>query len=884
MKRKKISIIGALVLGLVMSGCGSVATRLEPNRLNAVETVTGTINFGSAAGSTNVNSASKTGDDSLGNTWTITTTGTTSFTPNASYSQIGSSNKPASTISFTTTLSEEQTIKSFSAKFGGFNGTAGSIELLVGTTSVGSGSLNAGSDVTVSKTGDDVAGTVLTINVSSIAKGVKAYYISYSYDVTVDNPVTKYNVTFKSESGETLATEVVNEGSLIQNAPTATKDSDTQNQIRYSFTSWCTVSDPENPDIENGTDFDLETPITSDLVLFPKFAAIPYHIVSFNTDGGSNVESKQVDHGTRLTKATTPTKDGFRFDGWYYENGTPFNFEDNSITEDLTLYAHWASIDIVQNGFFVKVTSVQDLVDDAMYLIVYEDGDRAFNGSLGVLDATSNFVDVEFTSGRIKKDDNTKNAYFTISTDDGYIQSASSKYIGVTSYSNALATAQNPGANYVNDIAFDENGNVLITRTIEEGKVMTLSYNDGAGQNRFRYFKNAIQSVQLYKFEEAYTISFETYGGTSIDNMYALDGDVISLPSNPTKAADASNTYEFVGWYTDSEFKNSFDATQPIHSNLTLHAKFNATPIDSPQTYVDNGSAISTLHGTENYNIVDSAENIVFADEGYNNEQLFTSATIGDVEVTADGAGENNVPKYFNTGSGVRFYKNNTISFACATNISRIEFVFASNYATGLALTTESGDFDGSVWEGSAKNLTFKYSNSTGHVRIQSIEVTYGKRSFASVSNVAIRFGARISRSNWEGLNSKGAITDYGVMLLRETTLNSYVGSNTVEQAFRNNRPVTIKNKCANDTPFANPYLDENTDSYEFTYKINMTSEDNYDITFCAAPFVVAGGQYYFFEETSGSVKSLATYYSTHDGCNLSSDALTYLKSVQTNQ
>ena len=59
MRRKKISIIGALVLGLVMSGCGSVATRLEPNRLNAVETVTGTINFGNAAGSTNVNSAQK---------------------------------------------------------------------------------------------------------------------------------------------------------------------------------------------------------------------------------------------------------------------------------------------------------------------------------------------------------------------------------------------------------------------------------------------------------------------------------------------------------------------------------------------------------------------------------------------------------------------------------------------------------------------------------------------------------------------------------------------------------------------------------------------------------------------------------------------------------
>ena len=45
MRRKKISIIGALVLGLVMSGCGSVATRLEPNKLKAGNPAPGTYEF-----------------------------------------------------------------------------------------------------------------------------------------------------------------------------------------------------------------------------------------------------------------------------------------------------------------------------------------------------------------------------------------------------------------------------------------------------------------------------------------------------------------------------------------------------------------------------------------------------------------------------------------------------------------------------------------------------------------------------------------------------------------------------------------------------------------------------------------------------------------------
>ena len=154
------------------------------------EDTTATISFGSGSGCTNVNSASATGSDSQGNSWTITTVGTTSFTPNASYSQIGSSNKPATSITFTTTLPSNVTVTSFSAKFGGFNGTGGNVTLKVGDTSVGTGSLNAGSDVTVTSKSSAV-GNVLTVTVTNISKGVKAYNISYTYTEgsTVKTPI-----------------------------------------------------------------------------------------------------------------------------------------------------------------------------------------------------------------------------------------------------------------------------------------------------------------------------------------------------------------------------------------------------------------------------------------------------------------------------------------------------------------------------------------------------------------------------------------------------------------------------------------------------------------------------------------------------------------------
>lgn len=142
---------------------------------------TGTITFGSAAGSVKINAASVNGDDDRGNTWTITTEGTTSFTSNASYYQVGSGSKPATSITFTMTLPNTVNVLSLSAKFGGFSGTAGNVSLKVGNNSVGSGSLDGTNDVTV-ESNTTSTGTDLTVTVSSISKGVKVYNITYTYE------------------------------------------------------------------------------------------------------------------------------------------------------------------------------------------------------------------------------------------------------------------------------------------------------------------------------------------------------------------------------------------------------------------------------------------------------------------------------------------------------------------------------------------------------------------------------------------------------------------------------------------------------------------------------------------------------------------------------
>lgn len=66
--------------------------------------------------------------------------------------------------------------------------------------------------------------------------------------------------------------------------------------------------------------------------------------VTFDTDGGSKVDTLSVTNGKTLAAPADPTKDGYTFDGWYTDEALtkPFSFGITLITEDITLYAKWS--------------------------------------------------------------------------------------------------------------------------------------------------------------------------------------------------------------------------------------------------------------------------------------------------------------------------------------------------------------------------------------------------------------------------------------------------------------------------------------------------------------------------------------------------------------
>ena len=65
-----------------------------------------------------------------------------------------------------------------------------------------------------------------------------------------------------------------------------------------------------------------------------------YHTVTFDSNGGTPIESQTVKHGEKIIKPVDPVREGSTFLGWYY-NDELWSFVDYSCTADMTLTAKY---------------------------------------------------------------------------------------------------------------------------------------------------------------------------------------------------------------------------------------------------------------------------------------------------------------------------------------------------------------------------------------------------------------------------------------------------------------------------------------------------------------------------------------------------------------
>lgn len=72
--------------------------------------------------------------------------------------------------------------------------------------------------------------------------------------------------------------------------------------------------------------------------------------VSFRSNGGSEIETQTVQFGEKVIKPEDPTREGFAFAGWYKDIhlSEEWDFENDVVRENMSLYAKWISADSVE--------------------------------------------------------------------------------------------------------------------------------------------------------------------------------------------------------------------------------------------------------------------------------------------------------------------------------------------------------------------------------------------------------------------------------------------------------------------------------------------------------------------------------------------------------
>ena len=158
-----------------------------------------------------------------------------------------------------------------------------------------------------------------------------------TYNATYDSTVNKYTITWEDGNGETLNTEQVEYGKTpLYTGATPTKTA--TEQYTYTFSnSW-------SPSIVS---------VTGDATYTAQFTSdTRQYSVIFNSNEGTEIPEQKVAYDGKVKKPDDPTKDGASFAGWYKDESleTAWDFDNDGVKEDITLYAKWTTLETATVG------------------------------------------------------------------------------------------------------------------------------------------------------------------------------------------------------------------------------------------------------------------------------------------------------------------------------------------------------------------------------------------------------------------------------------------------------------------------------------------------------------------------------------------------------
>ena len=273
------------------------------------------------------------------------------------------------------------------------------------------------------------------------------------------------------------------------------------------------------------------------------------YTVTYDTDGGNKIESREVEEGATVPRPANPTKEGYIFKEWTY-GGTPYYFN-VGITGNMTLKASWEEDTSHKEGDILKVTFVYDNGDsDKVVEIEYDKvlkrpDDPVYEG----YEFNGWFKDdEEYYFYDTVKEDFTLTAKWEKQKDDEYIINFNSD-----------------GGSYV-ELQTVKKGNKIVEPKdpTKQGYKFVEWQLNGV---KYDFTKEVTSNLTLKaKWESNITITFDSKGGSSVPSQKVEYGGTVTKPANPTK-----DGYTFVDWLLKDKVYNFEDK---VTESLTLEAKW----------------------------------------------------------------------------------------------------------------------------------------------------------------------------------------------------------------------------------------------------------------------------------------------------------------------
>ena len=359
--------------------------------------------------------------------------------------------------------------------------------------------------------------------------------------------VETQTVTFMKDSETTYDTSVVKKGNTVGVPAEPTNDG-------YSFGGWYT-------DVNCTTAYDFDLPVNTDITLYAKWLA--KYTVSFDTDGGSTVESQTVVTGNKATKpAVNPTKKGYNFIGWYTDNTytTEFDFEKAIITDNTTIYAKFedASIFKLDGYTFSKISTLEELTTGYYVIGGYNEK------------ANTNYYMGEI-SGDIFSADATYKNYYGIKVENGklLIQDLNDNYLNVVA--EKKVELSKPKKTYFEPKMVDDEFQFVINDS--------LSFQFNPGSPRFTAYKltSKLGNLVLYKAKGVtpINVTYKDLKGNELAKDQLLPKQKPSNLKGP-----ALPGHKFIGWCKEGT-DTIYDFNAEIQEDVVLVAKYEAlTPAE----------------------------------------------------------------------------------------------------------------------------------------------------------------------------------------------------------------------------------------------------------------------------------------------------------------